>query len=252
MRARRRGAPHPRLRRLPLGLARLDRRAPAGEAGTDPRPRVLRRGGRGRTARRWQVGDRVVAPFILACGRCPACQAGHQNICPDQRLPGFVEPGAFAEYVAVPFAHNLARLPDAMTPAIAAALGCRATTAWHALTGAPSCAPANGSRSTAPAASASRRCSSAGRSAPAWSWSTSCRRSSRTPSASAPRPRVDARDGDAAAAIRELTGGGAHVSVEALGIAADRPTPRSSACGRSAATFRSGCRSATPRAWRST
>ena len=30
---------------------------------------------------------------------------------------------------------------------------------------------------------------------------------------------VDARDGDTAAAIRELTGGGAHVSVEALGIA---------------------------------
>ena len=50
----------------------------------------------------WQVGDRVVAPFILACGRCPACQSGNQNVCPDQRLPGFVEPGAFAEYVAVP------------------------------------------------------------------------------------------------------------------------------------------------------
>ena len=30
------------------------------------------------------------------------------------------------------------------------------------------------------------------------------------------------------------------------------PTPRSSACARSAATSRSGCRSATPRAWRST
>ena len=84
---------------------------------------------------RWQVGDRVVAPFILACGHCPACASGNQHTCPDQRLPGFVEPGAFAEYVAVPFAHNLARLPERMTPAVAAALGCRATTAWHALTG---------------------------------------------------------------------------------------------------------------------
>ena len=59
---------------------------------------------------RWQVGDRVVAPFILACGHCPACASGNQHTCPDQRLPGFVEPGAFAEYLAVPFAHNLARL----------------------------------------------------------------------------------------------------------------------------------------------
>jgi threonine dehydrogenase-like Zn-dependent dehydrogenase len=64
----------------------------------------------------WKVGDVLVAPFILACGACPSCQSGHGNTCPNQRLPGFVEPGAFAEYVAVPFDHNLARLPDACRP----------------------------------------------------------------------------------------------------------------------------------------
>lgn len=82
----------------------------------------------------WQVGDRVVAPFILACGACPDCQSGHGNVCARQRLPGFTEPGAFAEFISVPFAHNLAPLPDSLSPAVAAGLGCRVTTVWHALT----------------------------------------------------------------------------------------------------------------------
>ena len=81
------------------------------------------------------VGDRVIAPFILACGTCPQCRSGESNTCLDQRLPGFIEPGAFAEFVAVPRDHNLARLPEDMSPTLAAALGCRVTTAWHALTG---------------------------------------------------------------------------------------------------------------------
>ncbi len=38
---------------------------------------------------RWAVGDTVVAPFILSCGACPACQSGQGHTCPDQRLPGF-------------------------------------------------------------------------------------------------------------------------------------------------------------------
>lgn len=85
---------------------------------------------------RWRIGDRVIAPFILACGTCPACSAGNQTTCPTQVIPGFTHPGAFAEYVAVPHADaNLTRLPVAMDPALAASLGCRVTTAWHALTG---------------------------------------------------------------------------------------------------------------------
>jgi len=84
----------------------------------------------------WRVEDRVIAPFILACGRCGDCAAGNQTICADQVVPGFTCAGAFAEYVAVPYADaNLTALPDDMAPEVAAALGCRVTTAWHALTG---------------------------------------------------------------------------------------------------------------------
>ena len=82
---------------------------------------VVERGPRSR----WQIGDTVVAPFILSCGSCPTCASGESHTCPNQRLPGFTEPGAFAEYVAVPHDHNLARLPDGMSPVLAAGLGKR-------------------------------------------------------------------------------------------------------------------------------
>ncbi len=85
---------------------------------------------------RWREGDRVIAPFILACGRCADCAQGHQTICADQIVPGFTGDGAFAEYISVARADaNLTALPDDMDPSIAAALGCRVTTAWQALVG---------------------------------------------------------------------------------------------------------------------
>jgi len=81
-----------------------------------------------------KVGARLIAPFILGCGSCPACQTGASNTCESAVVPGFGAPGAYAQFVAVPFDHNLVYLPDSMSPALAAGLGCRVTTAWHALT----------------------------------------------------------------------------------------------------------------------
>lgn len=90
----------------------------------------------GPEVRAWSVGDKVIAPFILACGTCGDCRAGNQTICAGQVVPGFTCDGAFATHVAVAHADaNLTRLPEGMDPALAAALGCRVTTAWHALTG---------------------------------------------------------------------------------------------------------------------
>ena len=96
----------------------------------------------GADVRDWAIGDRVIAPFILACGRCDDCRSGHQTICATQKVPGFTIPGAFAERIAVPRAdHNLAPLPEGMSPTLAAALGCRVTTVWHALTDRAALAP---------------------------------------------------------------------------------------------------------------
>lgn len=81
------------------------------------------------------VGDRVTAPFILACGTCPDCASGDPTVCDFQTVVGFTVWGAFAEYLAVPHAQfNLVRVPDSMDFVTAAGMGCRVTTAYRALT----------------------------------------------------------------------------------------------------------------------
>ncbi|MFF2371812.1 zinc-dependent alcohol dehydrogenase family protein [Agromyces sp. NPDC058110] len=82
----------------------------------------------------WAVGDRVTAPFICACGRCPECLGGNEQVCDAQSQPGFTRWGSFAEYVVVDEAElNLIRLPDALGFVEAASLGCRFATAYRAI-----------------------------------------------------------------------------------------------------------------------
>ncbi|OHU01630.1 zinc-dependent alcohol dehydrogenase family protein [Mycobacterium syngnathidarum] len=82
----------------------------------------------------WEVGDRVTAPFVLGCGRCEFCEAGAAQVCPNQEQPGFTLPGSFAQRVAVPRAQtNLVRLPDGVSFAAAASLGCRFATSFRAV-----------------------------------------------------------------------------------------------------------------------
>lgn len=81
------------------------------------------------------VGDRVTAPFVCGCGRCAWCLAGDAQVCPDQSQPGFTMPGSFAEMVAIPAADfNVVRLPEGVGFVAAASLGCRFATAYRALT----------------------------------------------------------------------------------------------------------------------
>ncbi len=83
----------------------------------------------------WAIGDRVTIPFVCACGTCVQCRAGDHQVCPNQEQPGFTYWGSFAEYVAVPYAMvNLIRLPDEMSFETAAALGCRFATAYRGVT----------------------------------------------------------------------------------------------------------------------
>ena len=82
-----------------------------------------------------RVGERVTAPFVCGCGRCAYCAAGDAQVCPDQSQPGFTQPGSFAELVAVPAADlNVVPLPDDLDFVTAASLGCRFATAYRALT----------------------------------------------------------------------------------------------------------------------
>ena len=90
----------------------------------------------GEQVRRWRVGDRVTVPFICGCGRCEWCRAGDAQVCPAQHQPGFTHWGSFAEYVALHAADtNLVGLPEQVEFAAAASLGCRFATAYRALVG---------------------------------------------------------------------------------------------------------------------
>lgn len=88
----------------------------------------------GHRVERFAVGDSVTVPFALGCGHCLQCLAGNQHICDNQIQPGFSTWGSFAEFVAIPHAdENLVVLPDAMTFETAAGLGCRFATAFRAV-----------------------------------------------------------------------------------------------------------------------
>lgn len=82
----------------------------------------------------FRPGDRVTVPFVCACGTCPRCLAGDHQICDRQTQPGFSGWGSFAELVALDHADvNLVALPDDLDAATAAALGCRFATAYRAV-----------------------------------------------------------------------------------------------------------------------
>ena len=88
----------------------------------------------GKNVSRWQIGDRVTVPFVGGCGHCPQCQTGNQQVCDNQFQPGFTHWGSFAELVAIHYADiNLVRLPDEMTFTTAASLGCRFATSFRAI-----------------------------------------------------------------------------------------------------------------------
>ena len=88
----------------------------------------------GREVTRWTRGDRVTVPFVGGCGSCPECHAGQQQVCHNQFQPGFTHWGSFAEFVSIHQADlNLVALPETVSFATAAGLGCRFVTSFRAV-----------------------------------------------------------------------------------------------------------------------
>jgi D-arabinose 1-dehydrogenase-like Zn-dependent alcohol dehydrogenase len=192
---------------------------------------------------RWRPGDRVTVPFACGCGRCEVCLAGDAQVCPDQTQPGFTGPGSFAELVAVHAADaNLVALPAEVSFVTAACLGCRFATAFRAVTAHGRVRPGDwlavhgcggvglsavmigaalGARVVAVdvSATALERARELGAEAVV--------DAARAGSAAAAGGAADAEaaaSSGVAGAVTEITGGGAHVSVDALGspaLAAD-------------------------------
>jgi alcohol dehydrogenase len=88
----------------------------------------------GRDVNDWKPGDRVTVPFVCGCGTCEQCQSGNHQVCDNQTQPGFTHWGSYAEYVAIDFADvNLVALPDDIEFTTAAGLGCRFATSFRAV-----------------------------------------------------------------------------------------------------------------------
>lgn len=91
----------------------------------------------GNAVTRWKIGDRVTVPFVGGCGACAQCASGNQQVCDQQFQPGFTHWGSFAEYVSIHHADtNLVRLPEKLESlefAAAASLGCRFITSFRAV-----------------------------------------------------------------------------------------------------------------------
>jgi alcohol dehydrogenase len=88
----------------------------------------------GKDVVRWKIGDRVTVPFVGGCGACSECHSGNHQVCDHQFQPGFTHWGSFAEYVSIHYADiNLVRLPETLDFPTAASLGCRFVTSFRAI-----------------------------------------------------------------------------------------------------------------------
>lgn len=172
----------------------------------------------GREVTRWRVGDRVTVPFICACGACPECHAGHHQVCDKQVQPGFTQWGSFAEYVPLPQADlNVVALPDSVDFDTAASLGCRFATSFRAVI--------DQGRVSAGEWVAVHGCGGVGLSAVMIAAAVGAQviaididsRKLDLASRLGAVAVVDAREGRVAEAVHDVTRGGAHVSIDALG-----------------------------------
>jgi alcohol dehydrogenase len=163
-------------------------------------------------------GDRVTAPFCCGCGACEPCRQGHTQVCERDYQPGFSGWGSFAERVLVPVADlNCVPLPGELAFEAAAALGCRFMTAFAAV----------GERGGVRAGDwlAVHGCGGVGLSAVMLGRALGARvvavdvdeRPLAVARELGAEHALDAREGDPAERIRGLTGGGAHVSIDAIG-----------------------------------
>lgn len=172
----------------------------------------------GEAVTRWRAGDRVTVPFVCGCGDCEPCLRGATQVCERQTQPGFTHRGSFAQYVAIDHADlNLVALPEQLSYAAAAALGCRFATAYRAVV-------AQG-RVAAGEWMAVHGCGGVGLSAVMIAAAYGARVIAVDVSPGAldlarehgAETCVNAAQTDPVTAVRELTGGGAHLSLDALG-----------------------------------
>lgn len=55
----------------------------------------------GESVEKFRIGDRVTAEPLMFCGECDECKSGHYNVCEQITCLGYAADGAFAQYIVV-------------------------------------------------------------------------------------------------------------------------------------------------------
>jgi len=86
----------------------------------------------GDAVRNFKPGDRVCVHYLVTCGHCAFCIAGHEQFCPSAEMIGKHRDGGYAEFIAVP-ERSVFLLPDEIPFEQGAILMCSSATSLHAL-----------------------------------------------------------------------------------------------------------------------
>jgi 6-hydroxycyclohex-1-ene-1-carbonyl-CoA dehydrogenase len=80
----------------------------------------------------FREGDRVPLPAVLTCGRCEYCRTGRENICQNMVMLGNHVDGAYAEYIKVP-AKDAFLLPEEIPLEEGSVIADAISTPFHAV-----------------------------------------------------------------------------------------------------------------------
>ncbi len=86
----------------------------------------------GENVANFKIGEKVLLPAVLTCGRCDYCRTGRENICTAQEMLGNNVDGAYAEYVKAP-AKDAFHLPDEIPLVEGSIIADAISTPFHAV-----------------------------------------------------------------------------------------------------------------------
>ena len=136
------GPDHHLIRIDSVGICGSDMHAYLGHDDRRPAPLILGHEGAGTVVGGPLDGRRVTINPLVTCGRCRACVAGRENLCPERQIISMPpREGAIAPFVAMP-ERNLVDVPDGFSLETAA-LAEPLAVSWHAVRLGIAAAPAD-------------------------------------------------------------------------------------------------------------
>ena len=86
----------------------------------------------GASVQNFKPGDRVCVHYLVTCGECAFCRAGHEQFCPAAQMIGKHRDGGYADFIVIP-ERSVFALPNEIPFEQGAILMCSSATSLHAL-----------------------------------------------------------------------------------------------------------------------